>query len=122
MKWKYKCQICDEWRTIDWKKRKDSHKCHKENKSYYPPGPDDQHDAYVDTHNWPEEMEDVVVKIKGKNCTVPGCKEAYETLDHRIPWSKDGRTCVKNLFPMCEEHNLSKGNTPYDLWLLLQDD
>ncbi|NQV15010.1 HNH endonuclease [bacterium] len=67
-------------------------------------------------------MEDVVVKIKGKACTVPGCKKDFETLDHRVPWSMSGNTSVDNLFPMCESHNLSKGDTDYQIWFMFKDD
>lgn len=119
MKWNYKCLCCGTWYQIDWNKRDLTYLCTKDNsKKHQPPSPEQQKDAYVDTHNWPEEMEEVVVKIKGSKCTVPNCKKTAETLDHRVPWSKyEKGTCVNNLFPMCNEHNQSKGDTDYQLWL-----
>lgn len=81
--------------------------------------PSQQYDAYVDTHEWPKEMEAVVVALRRRICTAPGCAKAYETLDHRIPWSKGGPTSVANLFPMCTQHNLEKGNTDYAKWVMI---
>ena len=63
-------------------------------------------------------MEDVVVVEKGDQCTAPGCEEARETLDHRVPFANGGRTSVENLFPMCHDHNLSKQDSDYDDWVL----
>lgn len=117
MKWNYKCPKCNEWRHIEWSKRSQSYTCHNTYQTYYPPTPSEQHDAFVDTHDWPNEMETVVVQEKGNKCTVPGCKKNYETLDHRIPFSKVGKTSVSNLFPMCEAHNQSKGDKDYVAWL-----
>jgi hypothetical protein len=52
-------------------------------------------------------------------CTVPGCTEDADHLDHRKAWTNNGgRTCVSNLFPMCSAHNTSKGEKDYDEWLL----
>jgi 5-methylcytosine-specific restriction endonuclease McrA len=121
MKWNYICPYCNEWRYVDWEKREGRFKCEKMNKTYVPPTPSDQEQAYVDTHEWPELMEEVVVGAKGLACTVPGCEAHYETLDHRIPFSRDGRTCVENLFPMCNEHNQSKGDKNYEVWLLARE-
>lgn len=118
MKWHYKCSVCGEWRNIDWEKRNESFNCHKTKKTYIPPGPAQQKYAFVDTHNWPDEMERVVVAEKGDKCTVPGCSKSYETLDHRVPFSKSGRTSVNNLYPMCNAHNQSKGDFDYTVWLL----
>ena len=118
MKWNYRCPVCTEWRRIDWEKREKRHTCHKTEKSYMPPGPADQHDAYVDTYNWPKEMEDVVVQLKGKTCTAIGCGKPYETLDHHIPWSGGGRTSVENLTPMCNKHNQEKSDKDPDEWML----
>ena len=117
MNWNYKCPKCNEWREIEWSKKDDSYKCHKTKQMYDPPTPSEQPNAYVDTHEWPKEMGTVVINIKGKKCTVPGCKKDYETLDHRIAFAKGGKTSVSNLFPMCEEHNLSKGDKDYLTWL-----
>jgi hypothetical protein len=51
---------------------------------------------------------------------VPGCRRPAQTLDHRVPFSGGGTTSVINLFPMCNEHNESKGNTPYEVWIAIQ--
>lgn len=100
-----------------WEKRDKLYSCNNCNRSHHPPSPDEQHDAYVDTHEWPVEMEEAVYRLKGTKCTVPGCDKDAETLDHRVAWSKDGRTSVENLFPMCEEHNNSKKDSDYQTWL-----
>jgi len=117
MKWNYKCPKCNQWRSVEWSERNGSFNCHVNQATYTPPSPSQQHDAYVDEHDWPDEIEKVVVSVKGKNCTVPGCSKSYETLDHRIPWSKGGHTSVSNLFPMCNKHNQSKGDSNYSEWL-----
>ena len=122
MKWHYRCPLCDQRRCVDWGKRNKSYICKEYEKSYIPPSPADQNDAYVDTHTWPEEIETVTVDLKGTNCSVPDCKKKYETLDHRIPFAEGGNTSVDNLFPMCTKHNQSKGDTKYDIWLLTIDD
>lgn len=58
-------------------------------------------------------------------CTVEGCPKKADSLDHRIPYDADakpsenpGKTCVRNLHPMCQEHNSSKGNQEYESWSL----
>ncbi|MBI5645603.1 MAG: HNH endonuclease [Ignavibacteriae bacterium] len=81
------------------------------------PSPFSNPSAYVDTHNWPADMEAAVIKTKGNTCVVSGCGVRYETLDHIVPWSKGGRTSVENLQPMCNAHNSSKGDTDYPVWL-----
>lgn len=120
MKWNYRCPKCSQWRHVKWEERNSSFTCDKTKQSYTPPSPTDQHDAYVDTHEWPQEMEDTVIEVKGNKCSVPGCDKYYETLDHRVPWSKKGRTSVENLYPMCTAHNQSKGDSDYDLWVVTQ--
>lgn len=114
----YRCLKCNKWRTIEWANREKILGCPDTKQDYVPPTPGQQNDAYVDTREWPNEMEQVVVSNKGRNCTVPGCNKAYETLDHRLAWSKGGKTSVKNLFPMCTVHNESKGDTAYYVWLV----
>src|SRR5262249_29762625 len=84
---------------------------------YHAPGPAEQREAYVDSHEWPAEMEEIVRRIRGNRCTVPGCTRYADTLDHRIPWSRGGPTSVANLWPMCSQHNESKADTDYDVWL-----
>lgn len=117
MEWHYRCPICDEWRKIDWSKRFEARYCDNTESYYIPPSPSEQHDAYIDTHEWPDLMEYTVVTGKGNQCTVTGCTKVYETLDHRVPFSKGGKTSVDNLFPMCNDHNLSKGDSDYFTWL-----
>jgi len=119
MKWNYICPVCKKLHTIDWDDRNAVFTCNKdEQKTHVPPKPSEQHHAYVDTHHWPVDMEDVVVAIKGNQCMVSGCKKRYETLDHHIAFSKGGKTSVENLFPMCKKHNDSKGDFDYSVWIL----
>lgn len=118
MKWNYNCPKCNSPRTIEWAKREISHSCHQNNSlSYIPPTPAEQHSAHVDTHEWPSEMEKVVVALRGNKCTVPGCTKTANTLDHRVAYSKGGKTSVDNLYPMCTDHNQSKNDTDYATWL-----
>ena len=118
MEWHYDCPRCGAPVYIDWMDRHVQHACHQTKRPYWPPGPAEQRDAYVDTHSWPVEMERVVLNLKGVRCTVPGCQHRYETLDHRVPWARGGPTSVNNLWPMCNEHNRSKGDTDYQSWLM----
>lgn len=118
MIWHYVCPECGEWRRVEWADRNNSYICHKDTtKSYVPPTPKEQTAAYVDTHEWPQEIEDAVVYFKGLECTVPGCYHKAETLDHRVAWNNGGKTSVNNLFPMCNSHNQSKSDKVYEEWL-----
>jgi hypothetical protein len=118
VKYHYKCPNCGIWRSVNWENRKEQRICRDCHKTYTPPTPKEQPDAYVDQHDWPKEMGDLVYKDKGKKCTVPGCSKIADTLDHRKPWEhyKKG-TSYENLFPMCGEHNSSKGDKDYEKWL-----
>jgi len=117
MKYWYKCPLCSVWGSVPWANRTKTFTCHACKRGHKPPTPRAQPSAYVDTHAWPDEMEQNVVASKGTTCTVPGCRKRYETLDHRVPYSKDGRTSVANLYPMCIQHNLEKGDKDYESWL-----
>ena len=116
MKWNYQCPRCGEWRLIEWDDRDKQHKCHRSGQAYTPPTPQQQPIAYVDTHNWPDEMEDAVVDLKGDICNAPGCQTKYQTLDHHVPHSKSGRTSVENLNPMCKKHNQEKSDKSPKKW------
>ncbi|MFZ1081522.1 MAG: HNH endonuclease signature motif containing protein [Candidatus Kryptoniota bacterium] len=120
MNWFYICPHCKEWRSIRWEERQKSYYCKEKKMNYIPPTPAEQTSAYVDTQEWPMEIEEVVVATKGRKCIVPGCKSDYQTLDHRIPYSKKGHTSVDNLFPMCTEHHKLKGDTDYERWLMIK--
>jgi len=118
MKYHYRCPKCNEWVSIDWEDREKLFKCHNNKGTYKPHTPKEQPDSYVNQHNWPKEMEDSVYKDKGTKCTVPGCTKKADTLDHRIPWKKSEKgTSYENLFPMCGDHNSSKGDKDYKEWL-----
>lgn len=116
MEWHYYCIHCLSWMHVDWVLRGQPFTC-PICKSYDQiPFPSQQILAYVNEHRWPKDMENAVLELKGNKCTAPGCNKNYETLDHRLPFSNGGRTSVENLFPMCEEHNLSKGDKPFSKW------
>lgn len=121
MKYAYRCPNCNTWNAIDWEDREMVFRCHKCNNRHNPPTPEEQHDAYVDQRNWPQEMGDAVYALRGKNCTVPGCNKRADTLDHRVAWNKGGKTSVENLHPMCQSHNSSKGDENYGIWLIKQN-
>jgi hypothetical protein len=118
MKWNYQCPFCGVWGNVDWERSDATFTCHSCQRNHAPPGPLEQRSAYVDSHEWPQEIEEAVTLVKGVNCTVPGCSTHYQTLDHRVAWSKGGRTSVDNLFPMCDSHNRSKGDSDYETWLM----
>lgn len=122
MIYNYICPGCGWWRIVGWRERAERRKCHLTGRLYVPPSPTYQHYAFVDSHEWPLEMEVAALAARGKSCTVPGCFRLASTLDHRIPWSKGGVTSVLNLHPMCEQHNLAKGDLPYDFWLATRPD
>jgi 5-methylcytosine-specific restriction endonuclease McrA len=117
MRYHYVSPACRQWVWIDWEIRHGAIHCPHLDVTYRAPGPAEQVDAYVDTHEWPEEMEDIVRRLRGDRCTVPGCSRYADTLDHRTPWSQGGHTCVANLWPMCSDHNTSKSDTDYVVWL-----
>jgi len=84
------------------------------------PDPRVQHDAWVDEPGPPDELSDAAYEVHGLEdggCTVPGCTRRADVLDHREAFANGGRTCVSNLYPMCSEHNASKGDTDYGEWL-----
>lgn len=117
MNWRYKCPSCRVSVFVPWADRASRFNCPTCKSLHTPPIPGQDPDAHVDARKWPLEMEQAVVAIKDGHCTVPGCQHAAETLDHRIPWSGGGRTSVRNLFPMCNADNQSKGDQEYVGWL-----
>lgn len=118
MKWFFPCTACNEWHSFDWKDHGVESVCPTTKHIIIIPTPAIQLDGYVDTQEWPSEMEKVVVNLKGLMCTIPWCIKGYQTLDHRVPFSAGGRTSVDNLYPMCNEHNQSKGDADYHEWIV----
>lgn len=118
MQWNYICPRCGEWRMVEWSEREQERKCHRTGQAYAPPSPEQQHTAFVNTHEWPPQMEEAVIGAKGDICTAPQCQTHYQTLDHHIPYTKGGRTSVENLNPMCEKHNQEKSDKNPALWEL----
>lgn len=117
MNWNYACPRCRSWLSVPWRSRLDIFECPSCTARHQPPTPGAFPTGFVDTHNWPEEVERVVVFLRGNRCTVPGCLSFADTLDHRVPWSRGGRTSVSNLHPICEFHNRSKADADYPTWL-----
>jgi len=123
MRYHFKCPACGSERQREWEKRDKKLKCPSCDQMSAAPKPDQQPEAWVDQHDPPEEMRDAAMKINGfpdGRCTVPGCTEKADCLDHRVAYrdGEGGRTCVDNLFPMCTSHNSSKGDQDYENWLL----
>ncbi len=96
------------------------HVCYLTKQPYYPPTPIEQPCARVDTREYPEEMGNAVILLKGSKCIASDCSKQADTLDHMYPWSKGGYTSVNNLFPMCEEHNKAKNAKNPEYWLIEQ--
>ena len=118
MKYHFRCPKCFEWRTREWADRDAIKPCFDKDCGHRcaAPSPGDAADAWVDEYKAPPEMEDAVRKLRGPLCTVPICFANGDHLDHREPYDP-GKTCVGNLFPMCESHNTSKGRQNYIDWL-----
>jgi hypothetical protein len=108
MNWHYRCPLCKTWRYVKWEVVGSRVLCHLKNVEYTVPGPAQQPDAYVDTHEWPVAMAREVIRRKGQKCQ--GCGKPWETLDHIVPFSRGGKTRVSNLQPMCNACNRSKGD------------
>ena len=120
MRWFYTCPSCGSLGLVLWREHGQFRNCHACLHLHVVPSPWSQLSAYVDSQDYPDEMAEVVIRLKGTRCTVPGCGKAAEVLDHRRPYSRGGRTSVENLFPMCELHNLQKGDQDYGTWLAIR--
>ncbi|HNT26545.1 MAG TPA: HNH endonuclease signature motif containing protein [bacterium] len=120
MNYFYRCPDCRKGISVEWRTRREEIPCPHCKKRHVPPTPREQLEAYVDQREWPQEMEDTVRALKGDLCTVPGCTNHADTLDHRVPWGERGKTSVWNLYPMCREHNESKGDRDYYEWVAEQ--
>jgi hypothetical protein len=102
---------------VNWKLREAEVVCSECGATHYPPTPHEDRYAWVDGAQWPPEMEESVVALRGTICCVPGCYRERKTLVHRRPMRNEGRTSVDNLMPMCEKHAKSKDDKDYDEWL-----
>jgi hypothetical protein len=120
MKWFFKCPVCGEWEETQWIKRNCLYECPTMKKIYYPPSPLEQIDAYVDTKHYPREIEEAVIKLKGRICTAPDCRNHYTLLIHKVPLSKGGTTSVENLIPVCYEHAITFSEDEYNLSYIFQ--
>jgi len=120
MKWYFKCPECAGKLNTEWDRNGKQGQCPYCHKDIRIPTPSDQHDAYVDQHDWPQAMEDEVYKTKRTSCVISGCRNREMSLDHITAWDNGGKTSVENLQPMCKKHNSSKGNTRIGLWLAIK--
>lgn len=118
MLWNYSCPDCHRPTSADWRVRESEAVCRLCARTHYPPTPHEDRYAYVDSEQWPKEMEEAVVALRGTICCVPGCYRERATLVHRQSLTAGGRTSVDNLMPMCERHAASKGDKNYDEWLV----
>jgi hypothetical protein len=50
------------------------------------------------------------VEARDRTCVFPGCRTPARhcDLDHRIPWSKGGRTCPRYLAPVCRHDHTNR--------------
>jgi hypothetical protein len=117
MLWNYDCPSCHRPTRVDWRLREGEVICHVCERTHYPPTPHEDRYAYVDSEQWPKEMEEAVTALRGTICSVTGCYHERTTLVHRQPLSAEGRTSVDNLMPLCARHAASKGDRPYNEWL-----
>jgi hypothetical protein len=117
MYWNYNCPECARPVQVNWELLESESLCQHCGAKHYPPTPHEDHYAYVDTPEWPQEMAEAVAVLRGTVCIVPGCYHERSTLVHRQPLTKGGHTSVENLLPMCERHAASKGEREYGEWL-----
>ncbi|MFO7650723.1 MAG: HNH endonuclease signature motif containing protein [bacterium] len=117
MYWHYDCPDCGSPTYVDWEKLPHEAKCQRCGEHHYPPTPAEDHYAYVDEKQYPQDIHDVVLSLRGATCIVPGCYDEAASLAHKKPFRNGGRTSVDNLVPMCARHAQSKGEHEYDEWL-----
>ena len=117
MIWHYNCPECGRETEADWKWLEKELVCPHCGVTHYPPTPHEDHYAYVDTPEWPSEIEEAVTALRGTVCGVPRCYRERSTLVHRKPMCLGGQTSVDNLMPMCASHAASKADRNYDEWL-----
>lgn len=128
----YRCPQCRRWLSSEWDERHRAMRCpHSDCQLLFSaPSPEKDQSAWVDSHEIPLEMASaarVVNRREGVRadlCSVPGCCRTATEIDHRIPYhweaeasTNPGKTCVENLFPICHECNVSKGDRNYAWWL-----
>lgn len=118
MLWNYDCPECHKPTSVDWKLREAEATCRRCARVHYPPTPNEDHYAFVDDLKWPPEIEAAVLSIRGAICAVSGCYGEHTTLVFRQPPSAGGRTSVDNLVPVCARHAASKGDRPWDEWIV----
>lgn len=117
MTWHYDCPECHQPTAVRWESLEVITQCLNCGHQHYPPTPHEDHFAYVDSSEWPEQMREAVVAQRGAICTVPGCYREATTLAHRVPWVREGRTCIDNLVPICAEHAAERGDRDWNEWL-----
>ena len=118
MFWNYSCPECHRPTSVDWRQREAEALCRRCARQHYPPTPHEDHYAYVDELKWPPEMEEAVLSVRGTVCALPGCYAEHTTLVFRVPPSAGGQTSVDNLLPVCTRHAVSKGDRPWDEWMV----
>jgi hypothetical protein len=117
MVWHYHCPQCGRALETPWDDIALEVTCPDCNAAHYAPTPSEDHAAHVGEESWPQEMEDVVVALRGSACVVPGCYREHTTLVPRLPYTKGGRSSVENLVPACAEHAAARGEGDYGEWL-----
>lgn len=50
------------------------------------------------------------------------CGGPYDHADHVVPLRLGGHDAYRNMLPMCEKHNTSKGAKPLGMWLIAKKD
>lgn len=117
MIWHYRCPECNRQLEVDWDEHDKEFACPNCRKAHYPPGPSQDHEAFIGGDHWPRDIEDAVIALRGVTCDVPGCYQQYQTLVLRKPASRGGRLSVDNLVPFCLHHARLKGEQDYDDWV-----
>jgi hypothetical protein len=118
MTWHYHCPHCGRDREITWDNIELEVRCPDCQTVHFAPTPGQDHAAYIGEENWPPELEDEVVAMRGSACVVPGCYREHTTLVPRLPFTQGGKSSVENLVPACAEHAAARGEGDYDEWLV----
>ena len=128
----YRCPRCGHWLSTAWAQRFIEKRCPHVgcDASFAAPMPGDDPLAWVDDYEAPYEMMCAAFTLNGvcKDgaciCSTPGCSREATMVAHDTPfdWTmppadNPGKTCAKNLVPVCAECKLSASSNLHLRWL-----
>jgi hypothetical protein len=128
----YPCPRCGHWLSTAWAQRFIEKRCPHVgcDASFAAPMPADDPHAWVDDYEAPYEMMCAAFTLNGTCkdgacvCSTPGCSREAAMVAHDVPfdWTmpaaeNPGKTCAKNLVPVCAECKLSASSNLHLRWL-----